>query len=241
MNSKFQAFIDSLSRCPDAVGLTRAMEGLAAIFDLDRFAYLLGPSHDPSGVKLISNYPPKWTNRYLGNGYDRCDPVINQVYRTNEAFEWGECLWNRPLVTQESQLMDEASAFGIRCGFTFPMSDPKCRFAAVTFASDLSPERFRRCFQAHHELLNFVATMFHAEARRALAPPWAIGDVRLTEREFECLTWAVRGKSAWDTGQILGITQRTVAFHLHNAKSKLDVRTIQQAVALMAAARRSEN
>lgn len=240
MISKFQAFIDSLSRAPDVPTLQGAMEDLAAAFDLNRFAYLLAPRHDPKDVKLISNYPPEWTSRYLENGYDRCDPVINQVHLASGPFEWGERLWSRPLVARESELMHEASAFGIRCGFTFPTSDSKCHFAAVTFTSDQCPERFRRCFGAHHELLHFVAMMFHAEACRAFAPRRSIAGILLTEREFECLTWAARGKSAWDTSRIIGITQRTVAFHLHNAKMKLNVRTVQQAVALMAASWRSE-
>ncbi|WP_280515988.1 MULTISPECIES: LuxR C-terminal-related transcriptional regulator [Mesorhizobium] len=43
------------------------------------------------------------------------------------------------------------------------------------------------------------------------------------------------GGAAWDISQILGLSKRTVTFHLENAKAKLGVRTINQAVARMAA------
>ncbi|ESZ53486.1 helix-turn-helix transcriptional regulator [Mesorhizobium sp. L103C131B0] len=38
--------------------------------------------------------------------------------------------------------------------------------------------------------------------------------ISLTPREYECLQWAARGKSAWAIGCILGIKPRTAAFHL---------------------------
>jgi DNA-binding CsgD family transcriptional regulator len=42
--------------------------------------------------------------------------------------------------------------------------------------------------------------------------------------------WAEAGKSARDTGQILGISQRTVEKHLEQAYEALGVRTRIQAV-----------
>lgn len=52
----------------------------------------------------------------------------------------------------------------------------------------------------------------------------------LSRRQLECLSWAEAGKSARDTGQILGISQRTVEKHLEQACAVLGVRTRIQAV-----------
>lgn len=52
----------------------------------------------------------------------------------------------------------------------------------------------------------------------------------LSRRQVECLSWAEKGKSARDTGQILGISQRTVEKHLEQAYEILGVRTRIQAV-----------
>lgn len=52
----------------------------------------------------------------------------------------------------------------------------------------------------------------------------------LSSRQLECLKWAEAGKSARDTGQILGISQRTVEKHLEQAYLALGVRTRIQAV-----------
>jgi DNA-binding CsgD family transcriptional regulator len=52
----------------------------------------------------------------------------------------------------------------------------------------------------------------------------------LTPRQLECLRWVREGKTAWETGQIMGIGQRTVESYLAIAFSKLKVRTRVQAV-----------
>jgi DNA-binding CsgD family transcriptional regulator len=39
----------------------------------------------------------------------------------------------------------------------------------------------------------------------------------LTSREIAVLEWVARGKSAWEIGEILHITKRTVDAHIHCA------------------------
>src|SRR3546814_15059373 len=46
---------------------------------------------------------------------------------------------------------------------------------------------------------------------------------RLTDRQRDCLLWVGRGKSDWETGRILGITEDTVDRHLTNARERYDV------------------
>ena len=54
----------------------------------------------------------------------------------------------------------------------------------------------------------------------------------LSTREREVLTWAARGKSAWETAGILGITTRTVNKHTQTAFRKLGAANRTHAVAL---------
>jgi DNA-binding response OmpR family regulator len=58
-------------------------------------------------------------------------------------------------------------------------------------------------------------------ARSAVWPK----QVDLTEREAETLTWAARGKTSCEIAQILGLTKRTVDFHIDNARLKLNATT----------------
>jgi len=52
----------------------------------------------------------------------------------------------------------------------------------------------------------------------------------LSEREFECMKWVSGGKTDWEIGQILSISNKTVNYHVENAKRKMKVPTRVQAV-----------
>jgi DNA-binding response OmpR family regulator len=54
--------------------------------------------------------------------------------------------------------------------------------------------------------------------------------VDLNDREVETLTWAARGKTSAEIAQILGLTKRTIDFHIDNARSKLGAATRTEAV-----------
>ncbi|HEY9537410.1 MAG TPA: LuxR family transcriptional regulator [Kiloniellaceae bacterium] len=236
MHRTFQAFIDGLSESVDALDLHRAMADVAAAFELPCFAYLsLPPRSGSSKPQLISSYPVAWTSHYLASRYERVDPVIRQAASTPQPFEWGLGCGPERLSRQQKQLLDEAAAFGIRCGFTIPIHDNRGVIAAVTFAADERRPAFRRNVEARAEVLQLMALFFHAHARRKLAGERVVEGVALSPREFECLRWSAQGKSAWEIGCILGISRRTVSFHLDNAKAKLDVRTVRQAAVRLAA------
>jgi len=53
----------------------------------------------------------------------------------------------------------------------------------------------------------------------------------LTPRELECMRWVANGKTDWEIGKILSISQSTVRFHLDRARLKLNAKTRAQAAA----------
>ena len=52
----------------------------------------------------------------------------------------------------------------------------------------------------------------------------------LTPRELEALRWTMEGKTAWEVGAILGISERTAVLHVNNAMHKLGCVNKHQAV-----------
>jgi DNA-binding response OmpR family regulator len=61
--------------------------------------------------------------------------------------------------------------------------------------------------------------------------------VDLNEREVQCLTWAARGKTSAEVATILGVTKRTVDFHIESACRKLGVSSRTEAVLRASAGR----
>jgi hypothetical protein len=62
-------------------------------------------------------------------------------------------------------LLDEASQFGIRFGFTVPIHDGRGPIAALTFAADQQRPQFENCINSHARVLQLMAMYFHAHAR----------------------------------------------------------------------------
>jgi LuxR family transcriptional activator of conjugal transfer of Ti plasmids len=234
MHRIFQNFVDCLSNASNFDGLRDAMSQAALALDLPCFAYLTMPDEAGSLAGLISTYPSAWTTHYLQKHYERYDPVITQALGQPEPFEWGLGIGSStPSKSQE--LLEEASRFGIRYGFTIPIHNNSGPVAAVTFATDERRTEFKRTIGEHARVLQLMAMYFHAHARRRIGSNRLVGDVSLSPREAECLEWASQGKSAWEIATILSISRHTVVTYLENAKAKLGVRTIVQAVALVAA------
>jgi DNA-binding CsgD family transcriptional regulator len=237
MHRIFQTFIDRLSESMNLDSFRDIMADVGIAFDLPYFAYLSLPHRRGDMPRLISTYPSDWTTHYLRNHYEHFDPVIIQALAGAEPFEWGLGTYLKNMSAAQCELFNEASSFGIRHGFTVPIHDRRGPVAAFTFATDTRLSAFERCVNDHGLTLQLIALYFHSHARRKLDSKRNVDGVLLSVREIECLEWAAQGKSAWEIGSILGISRRTAAFHLDNAKAKLGVRSICQAVARLAASR----
>lgn len=235
MHRIFQGFIDRLADSVNEASLGDAMAEAAAALGLPTFAYLCMPQTRVDEPRLISTYPRPWTVHYVESRYERLDPVIRRALSVPEPFEWGLHTSLGRLSKSQRRFFDEAACFGIRCGLTIPIHDGRGPVATVTFAGNTYNLPFRRSVENHVRVLQLMAMYFHAHARNKLAGDRMVDGVVLSPREHECLQWAAVGKSAWDIGAILGISRRTVVFHLENAKMKLGVRSICQAVARLAA------
>ena len=75
-------------------------------------------------------------------------------------------------------------------------------------------------------LVTIIAARLAGVARTRLWPKL----VELNDREIEVLTWVARGKTSVEIGQIIGLTKRTIDFHIDNARAKLGATTRTEAV-----------
>jgi DNA-binding CsgD family transcriptional regulator len=75
-----------------------------------------------------------------------------------------------------------------------------------------------------------LANYFHGHVLRMHGHD-AEQDILVSARELDCLKWTAAGKTALEASIILGISERTVRFHLNAAREKLGCVTTTQAVA----------
>ena len=132
---------------------------------------------------------------------------------------------------QLCEMWEEQARFGLSNGICLALHMPEGRHFI------LGVERDRPVPMESQELTRLVADLqlfaVHAQdvALRILTPVAAEpGAPPLTPRELETLRWTMEGKTAWEVGNVLGITERTAALHVNNATHKLGCVNKYQAV-----------
>jgi DNA-binding CsgD family transcriptional regulator len=181
-------------------------------------------------LAIALNYSEQWQNRYAERRYSEVDPVVALTPRIARPFLWDR-LRDGDLLTHRQQLvMNEAHEAGLRNGISVPLHGPSARVAVVSFASrfnDADPQACLSHFNALASLFHvaFTAIVHGAELDASSIAPGAESDapsITLSQRERDCLNWTAQGKSSWDIGMILAISENTVNFHVKNAMRKLD-------------------
>jgi DNA-binding CsgD family transcriptional regulator len=235
MESKnYLDMIDAVAKAETVDCLHTICAGVCQEYGFDRFIY--GARIPTSFVKpyyiFISGYPKEWRDHYTANNYMAIDPTVQHCSRSITPLLWdGGALLKDGSATIR-RFMGEAHEFGLNSGVSFPLHTAQGDSAMLTFATDQNPDSEKGRIQRVLPLGQLFTAYLHEAVRRIFdSEDIALSQVGLTVREKECLLWATEGKTAWETSQILNISERTVTFHLQNVQGKLGVNNRQQAVA----------
>ena len=218
----------------DFVECTNRTKSLPDLFELlvvaadkegfDQVAYGALTYHEPlhldghAAPAVAMNFPSEWTDHYFERKYHRIDPVVVLTPCIARPFLWSSLQQRVGLEDKQKLIFDEAREAGLNNGISVPLHGPWGRVAVLSFASradDSEPE-------AKMGHLNALASQFHVaftDISQNVRPPHV--PIQLSGREKECLMWTAQGKSSWDIGMILKISENTVNFHVKNAMRKL--------------------
>jgi DNA-binding CsgD family transcriptional regulator len=176
----------------------------------------------------VDNAPPGYAEAINDVPSMRRDPVMQHCRRHSVPIIWDQATY---LSQGLGELWEEQARFGYRTGIAMALHLPEGRHFAM------GVERDQPLPTDGVELTRLVADLqlfaVHAQdaALRVLSPAPAQTDrPSLTPRELEALRWTMEGKTAWEVGAILGISERTAVLHVTNAMHKLDCASKHQAV-----------
>lgn len=191
----------------------------------------LGPGGRFEGFTNVVNvsYPDEWLYLYWKNGYAAVDPVFRAVSRSPGTQIWKR-IYQQATSSEELDFIQTAKGFGLADGITTSSVDQTRGLA--TFYSFAGGEGIDA--QRYAELVEYLGLHLHLALMRTArknAPTTDKCVKELSPREVTILNWIKNGKTNWEVGQILGVTERTVRFHLASIFSKLDVTSRSQAVA----------
>lgn len=206
-----KALFDLLVSCASEQGFTEVVYGALTFAQPLRL-----PGCPPPLVAM--KVPPDWCQRYLERKYYTVDPVVRRTPMFAGPFLWDE-LEEYQLQACEQRVLQEAREAGLKNGVGVPLFGPPGRISVISFASrfdDADP-------QTNVRRLKALAWHFHIAFEEIAKPSDCASDgkVSLSEREKDCLRWVAEGKSSWEIGKILSVSENTVNFHVKNAIRKL--------------------
>lgn len=158
----------------------------------------------------------------------RDDPVMQHCKRRVQPIVWNQ----QTYVSQgAATAWEEQAAFGYRSGVAVAMHFAEGRhfMLGVDRSADL-PKDARELTRIVGDLQLFAVHAQDAAMRLFVPTSHQLDRPALTRREVEALNWTMEGKTAWEVGTILGISERTAVLHLQNAMRKLDAVNKHQAV-----------
>ncbi len=170
-------------------------------------------------VVSIDNTPVAYSEAFFNAQRTQADPVMQHLRHHSVPIIWDQHTYTGPGL---GELWEEQAHFGYRTGIAMALHLPDGRHFLLGVDRDapLPPDS--------GELQRLVADLqlfaVHAQdaAMRLLLPaPLQPEKPSLTPRELEALRWTMEGKTAWEVGAILGISERTAVLHVNNAMHKL--------------------
>ncbi|MCP3396931.1 MULTISPECIES: LuxR family transcriptional regulator [unclassified Bradyrhizobium] len=207
-----KALFDLLVSCASQEGFTEVAYGALTFAEPLRLAGCPPPL-------VAMKAPPDWCQRYLERKYYTIDPVVRRTPMFAAPFLWDELARVYQLQTCERRVLQEAREAGLKNGVSVPLFGPSGRISVMSFASLFDDADLQRNVRR----LNTLAWHFHIAFAEIAKPSDCPSErkVDLSKREKDCLRWVAEGKSSWEIGKILSVSENTVNFHVKNAIRKL--------------------
>lgn len=213
----------------DREGMLGLFSKLGSLIQFDSMVCGLGEI-GPDGMVIVHelinvSYPVDWLNLYMERNYLQIDPILRENYHRFHIQFW-EDTYKAHVPPRE--FLSASNDFGLTNGYTHGVKSPRGSRGSLFSLAGTSVERSMRT----ELILDHIVPHFHQALVRLSQ---AAGEARhfiVSSREREVLAWLKEGKSNWDISVILGISERTVKFHIKNIMRKLNAVNRSHAVAI---------
>lgn len=222
----YQSVLEARNRdefCREVESFTRSM-------GFERFSAMTVIDHSPwlSNFITLDNCPNGFRQAMDSPLLGQRDPVMQHCKRNTVPIVWNQ----RTYVDHGAgELWETQASFGYRTGICLALHLPQGRhFLLGMDRSEDLPTEQGSLTRLVADLQLFAVHALDAALRVLLPPEQQLEQPRLRPRELEALRWTMDGKTAWEVGTILGITERTAVLHLQSAMEKLGCNSKHQAV-----------
>ncbi|WP_280153501.1 autoinducer binding domain-containing protein [Piscinibacter sp. XHJ-5] len=207
----------------EVVGFTRRLgfETVNVTAVVDRF-------RGESDFVWVNNAPSAYRQLSETVEEGRRDPVAQHCKRASVPIIWNQDTYTSCGLGEKWEVQ---ARFGYRTGIALALHLPEGRHFFIGVDRDQAlPNSSAEVTRLVADLQLFAVHAQDAALRVLVPPPPQMDFPSLTPRELEGLRWTMEGKTAWEVGNILGISERTAVLHINNATHKLGCVNKHQAV-----------
>jgi len=161
------------------------------------------------------NLPEWWDKTYREKGYVHIDPFAHMALKTTGPYRWADCYDN--LTPAQEAMVADSKRHGLNFVINFPMYNPKGSIGVVLFGSkeDFTLSSDDRLY------LEILSRYSYDHMQNLLGSPAEIAQITLNEREREILTLVAQGKTNWEIGAILDLSEYSVRDYLKDVSKRL--------------------
>ncbi|WP_374673755.1 LuxR C-terminal-related transcriptional regulator [Ideonella sp.] len=227
---KLQRYLD-IGQSADSAAFKRQLVGFAHEMDFPLVSASLvleRPGNDPQ-FSYIGNRPSNF-KASSDPSLAMQDPVLNRLRRHGLPFMYDQKFY---VDAGAPELWEWAAPYGFRTGVCVAVRLSRRQQFIVGLDREQPLPRSEAKLTRLLANLTLLAVHCQEAALRFLAEPRRSADAvlgPLSAREIDVLRWTREGKTAWETAQLLCISEPTVKYHLKNAATKLDATSKHAAV-----------
>ena len=199
-------------------------------FDFFFFRMIPRLGNITTNSKVITNYPNAYVERYEKGLFSHKNPLVNHC-----QLSIAPIIWNSDIFREAPDQWKASKTCGLTYGWSQSVHDPNGVVSMLSLARSSHPVTEGEFSEKAAKVLWLCNQLHSAMLERChLHHRLEIHIIRLSCRELEVLKWTSEGKIASDIGMILGLSTRTVNFHISSAMKKLGANNKTSAVVMAA-------
>lgn len=228
--NKLYELLEAIARTNEIGRAQELLQKVISEYGLTHITYVATnlPTKKRARPLVATTYSLEWQKRYVGNRYMNIDPVVRDCLGRVIPIDWADVNREDPVV---KKFFGEAMEFNVGPnGLAVPIRGRYGEFALLSVTNRTKKDEWEKTKRLLNKNILMFAYYFHDWALRVEGIDNNDYLDCLTTREKDCLKWRALGRSDWDISQLLSISERTVKFHLENARCKLGATNTTHAV-----------
>ncbi|RKS86091.1 LuxR family quorum-sensing system transcriptional regulator ExpR [Orbus hercynius] len=204
--------------------------GKLTALNIKYFQYLFFDRSHLAPPQIFSTYPQEWLAIYQKQKLYYTDPIVNLARTTVKPFAWSLSMLY--MEGQDHDFCKLAKQHGIEAGYTFSINDVLGNSAFLTLLCDGTSAIDMTFFDAKRAELQILLLELYdlyLREKKSLEYYRNKAYLMITEKERQLLTLGCSGLKYREIALKLGISERTVKYHMSNIVEKFNVETAKQA------------